>query len=887
MALIPFESPLTTRKRDLQYRIQHYANSPEQRDDEKRIRPGILLALPAPEPDLSDESMDPRSSSEDLNYSDGPDSAPSATSIGHDEVDEMVMETVNQESSSSSNYNNELAFYLAETSVGQQISTAIVETTKTITTRSIVTSSPSSSQNAHYSALPSSSPPSLEAVGTTKTVTLPWTQPQHLSEVHTSRSLNFSHEPLHLLPPSLTPSPMPLLVAGHEHQVLPPQTGQVTQPTAISSTLNQRGVSNESEMTTSISGPASKSVQHLPSLPLSSLDMDLSLQMVPSDNMEVETPESSGETTLNFSVQMQTLWSQMENYASTFGDFENRLILVSQTSQHQHDLTAASLNSLNSSLCDLADRTSQVQQGLISTRSELHSMISNLKPPKSPIDETDIVRLETALTNQQIAISKLQQSLQLQATEQQRFSEKLQTLVDNRAADFHRILHEVQVLTRAHEESRVATQQQLNQSELTLVEVSSSNKNLGELVIGLTKGNSLLSDRLLSLEGLLEQRETKSTPESVQSTSSVEPPPHRHLHHTVRMESEMSDIKESLDTSINSQAFGRAVKYTTVPTSDEQAHCEFFIKQLVDQAKLCHLSDEECKLLLGLKLTSDKVHPALNQWWIAYSKTKSGDVWTEIYDNFKDRFCNRTQRELVDNLFEESERADGESVKAYAIRLQTILDDIDVFDHQGVVIFKRGVRHARAESCLDNSSLHVKQEIGFRDQATLESILEALKTTQSNQQAFVAQIQHLAEALNKPPNPYFAAPVQHAMNFPYGYPPPYAPGLPPTAPQQPTTNIPASNLSQHATQPQSKPRPAPTPVMISSKPDDCTTSGAKVCGRCDRLGHGSVDCPRKFARCTTCHQIGHYAGEHAKSCSFCKQIGHTYSRCPSKPADKT
>ncbi|CAK4238356.1 unnamed protein product, partial [Aphanomyces euteiches] len=273
------------------------------------------------------------------------------------------------------------------------------------------------------------------------------------------------------------------------------------------------------------------------------------------------------------------------------------------------------------------------------------------------------------------------------------------------------------------------------------------------------------------------------------------------------------------------------------PTSDEQAHCEFFIKQLVDQAKLCHLSDEECKLLLGLKLTSDKVHPALNQWWIAYSKTKSGDVWTEIYDNFKDRFCNRTQRELVDNLFEESERADGESVEAYAIRLQTILDDIDVPDHQGVVIFKRG-------------------------------------------------IQHLTEALNKPPNPYFAAPVQHAMNFPYGYPPPYAPGLPPTAPQQPTTNTPASSSSQHATQPQSKPRPAPTPVMISSKPDDCTTSGAKVCGRCDRLGHGSVDCPRKFARCTTCHQIGHYAGEHAKSCSFCKQIGHTYSRCPSKPADK-
>ncbi|CAK4077630.1 unnamed protein product [Aphanomyces euteiches] len=231
-------------------------------------------------------------------------------------------------------------------------------------------------------------------------------------------------------------------------------------------------------MITSISGPASESLEHLPSLPLSSFDMDLSLQIVPIDNMEVETRESSVETTLNFSAQMQTLWSQMENYASTISDFENRLTLVSQTSLHQHDLTAASLNSINSSFCDLADRTSQVQQGLISTRSELHSMISDLKPPKSLIDETDNARWETTLTNQQIAISNVQQSLQLQAKEQQRFSEKLQTRAENRAADFHRILHEVQVLTRAHEENRVATQQQLNQSELTLVDLSNSNKNL-------------------------------------------------------------------------------------------------------------------------------------------------------------------------------------------------------------------------------------------------------------------------------------------------------------------------------------------------------------------------------------------------------------------------
>ncbi|KAF0732062.1 hypothetical protein Ae201684_010715 [Aphanomyces euteiches] len=296
------------------------------------------------------------------------------------------------------------------------------------------------------------------------------------------------------------------------------------------------------------------------------------------------------------------------------------------------------------------------------------------------------------------------------------------------------------------------------------------------------------------------------------------------------MASEMSEVKESIADSTSNQAFGRAVKYTTTPTSDDQAHCEFFMKQLIDQADRCQLDDPDRKMLLGLKLSSDKVHPALNQWWIALSKTKNGDVWSEIYDNFMDRFCNRTPLELVDNLFEDSERLEGESVKAYAIRLQSILDDIDVPDHQGVVIFKRGVRHARAESCLENTDkdlcsiadcmklLRTRQirlddppvyrermrsrsgsasntlvssrsnlsdrsapstreqsprpnrrnsKVGFQEDPTLAKILEAIHTTQTSQQAFVAQIQQLTEALTKPATPFFAAPplrTQHVSN---------------------------------------------------------------------------------------------------------------------------
>ncbi|CAK4724969.1 unnamed protein product [Aphanomyces euteiches] len=171
-------------------------------------------------------------------------------------------------------------------------------------------------------------------------------------------------------------------------------------------------------------------------------------------------------------------------------------------------------------------------------------------------------------------------------------------------------------------------------------------------------------------------------------------------------------------------------------------------------------------------------------------------------------------------------------------------------------------------------------KVGFQEDPTLAKILEAIHTTQTSQQAFVAQIQQLTEALTKPATPFFAAPVQAQMNVPYTYPSPYAPGFQ----QQPTPPIPAT--TQPPGPSRSRPRTDLAPVMITTKPDDMTTSGVKVCGRCDRLGHGAEDCPRKFLRCNLCHQVGHYVGEHVRTCPICKQVGHSASRCPSRPADK-
>ncbi|CAK4221190.1 unnamed protein product [Aphanomyces euteiches] len=542
-----------------------------------------------------------------------------------------------------------------------------------------------------------------------------------------------------------------------------------------------------------------------------------------------------------------------------------------------------------------------------STYGELKSALTDLQHSnRSPTHETDFVRLETVLAGQQTTISNLHQSLQQHSAEQQRISQNLETLANDRASNFHRILHELQVLSRSHEETQSTTQQKLDRSELRQVELIESNRRLNEQVDALTQDNSTRLKRVLTLEvacqGLSHEIHavSKSESDSPVSTNGFDSPKlapdstHRlllELQSSINaMASEMSDVKESIADSTSNQAFGRAVKYTTTPTSDDQAHCEFFMKQLIDQADRCQLDDPDRKMLLGLKLSSDKVHPALNQWWIALSKTKNGDLWSEIYDNFMDRFCNRTPRELLDNLFEDSERLEGESVKAYAIRLQSILDDIDVPDHQGVVIFKRGVRHARAESCLENTDKdlcsiadcmkllrtrqirlddppvyrermrsrsgststtltssrsnlsdrsapstpeqsprpnHSNSKVGFQEELTLAKILEAIHTTQTSQQAFVAQIQQLTEALTKPASPFFAAPVQTQMNVPYAHPSPYAPGFhqQPTPPSANPVAVPTT--TQPPGPSRSRPRTDFAPVMITSKPDDMTTSGVK------------------------------------------------------------
>ncbi|CAK4431987.1 unnamed protein product, partial [Aphanomyces euteiches] len=395
---------------------------------------------------------------------------------------------------------------------------------------------------------------------------------------------------------------------------------------------------------------------------------------------------------------------------------------------------------------------------------------------------------------------------------------------------------------------------------------------------------------------------------------------------------------------------GQATKFTIVPSSDHQDDCAFFIRQLLETADRCQLSDNDRRSLLGLKLCSDKTPPSLRKWWISFAKTKQGETWSDVLAEFQDQFCLRTSRQKVTDLLNDSVRYEDETVRSYATRLQSIIDEVGFPADQGVNLFKLGVRHLKTESCLENTDRELKtiadcvkllrarevplddapmpasrpksragsasdtastytsqseassdrtpprsprhnrrgSRVSFDEPSTVERLLATLL---DQQKEFVAHIersdrhhQSLMDALMRPTGPHFVAPIQPSTapqyGQSYGYPyTPFAPqsAVPPAplmAPQPSGSSDPPQitpNASQNAGLPQTG---RITPVIISDKPDMETTTGIKICGRCKQAGYGRDNCYRKNLRCSVCREVGHYAGEHARTCNICKKVGH-------------
>ncbi|ETV64017.1 hypothetical protein H257_19044 [Aphanomyces astaci] len=341
------------------------------------------------------------------------------------------------------------------------------------------------------------------------------------------------------------------------------------------------------------------------------------------------------------------------------------------------------------------------------------------------------------------------------------------------------------------------------------------------------------------------------------------------------------------------------------------------MKQLVEQDNRGGLTDNERKSLLGLKLSADKTPATLNAWWIAYSKTKGGD-----HDSFVDQFGSSIPRDHMDKLSDPWTNPSSTDV----------------------AMFKRGFRHARAESCLEHTDRELNYNADFMKRfRTREVRLEEItakpqgyakphptppplrrlrpvlppvnvrlhrshlvyRATQQ-QKAFVALIersnqvqQGFVEALTRSSQPQYAAPTQQSQ--PYGF------AYQQAAPIQPATSSYGQQYQQpyasHAMSPhgqpalQSNPMTTPKqmsgvgraraghiPMVISSKPDEITVSDQNVCGRCDHLHHGSKECSRQTMRCNFYGQMGHYPGEYVKICHLCGQPGSTAAKCPFKPA---
>ncbi|KAF0701824.1 hypothetical protein AaE_016306 [Aphanomyces astaci] len=139
----------------------------------------------------------------------------------------------------------------------------------------------------------------------------------------------------------------------------------------------------------------------------------------------------------------------------------------------------------------------------------------------------------------------------------------------------------------------------------------------------------------------------------------------------------------------------------------------------------------------------------------------------------------------------------------------------------------------------------------------MRQLLELMTTNHAQQQkAFVALIersnqvqQGFADALSRQTQPNYTAPIQPSQPYGFAYqqaapvqPASLSFGQPYQQPYAPNTIAPSGQAvlppNQTPTQNQmpgaGRTRVGHTPVVISSKPDEMTVSGQKVCGRCDR-----------------------------------------------------
>ncbi|KAF0723739.1 hypothetical protein Ae201684P_012254 [Aphanomyces euteiches] len=469
---------------------------------------------------------------------------------------------------------------------------------------------------------------------------------------------------------------------------------------------------------------------------ISEIDHGLALLPTVSDLSQrvLDLQDSVRYTETSVSLQLNEMLVDQHGVNSALGSLTSAVEVASNRTQ----LLEVDLSSLekgvSSTRQDLLNRvqhlTDQVHQvGLTveTTRSVTDSQISyNQKSLTETVPrETHKAAIQT-LTE---TILELRQSLQDQASVSQQLRFGLLCNEDRFQTELHQLQQDVQSLRLLQSDFQTRVPAEFSETRHLVEELDKSNKHLSACVSDLTRENSQLTKQVLSLKEQLHRQQQElqelrtQTPETQQATEPTSVPASsdsnevpalvRDLNERIAslaagLTSNMNDLKESINVMDQDKKLGQATKFTIVPSSDHQDDCAFFIRQLLETADRCQLSDNDRRSLLGLKLCSDKTPPSLRKWWISFAKTKQGETWSDVLAEFQDQFCLRTSRQKVTDRLNDSVRYEDETVRSFATRLQSIIDEVGFPADQGVNLFKLGVRHLKTESCLENTDRELK-----------------------------------------------------------------------------------------------------------------------------------------------------------------------------------
>ncbi|CAK5237870.1 unnamed protein product, partial [Aphanomyces euteiches] len=267
----------------------------------------------------------------------------------------------------------------------------------------------------------------------------------------------------------------------------------------------------------------------------------------------------------------------------------------------------------------LTDQVHQVGLTVETTRSVTDSQISYIQ--KSLTETVPRETHETAIQTLTETILELRQSLQDQASVSQQLRSGLLCNEDRFQTELYQLQQEVQSLRLLQSDFQTRVPAEFSETRHLVEELDKSNKHLSACVSDLTRENSQLTKQVLFLKEQLNRHQQElqelrtQTPETQQATEPTSVPTSsdsnevpalvRDLNERIAslaagLTSNMNDLKESIIVMDQDKKLGQATKFTIVPSSDHQDDCAFFIRQLLETADRCQLSDNDRRSLLGL-----------------------------------------------------------------------------------------------------------------------------------------------------------------------------------------------------------------------------------------------------------------------------------------------